>query len=160
MHLGKLSLFRSKVIFSLIVLLFMSGCAKFDKSVSELPMEGTWELLSETKIEKDDTTFLPASRNQRMIKILNKTHFSFLRHDLNSIQDSTKIFVAGGGTYKLQDNKYTENLEYCNFREWESLTFNFTIEIKNDTLTQRGIEKVEGLGVDRIIIEKYKRVKS
>ena len=44
-------------------------------------------------------------------------------------------------------------------REWEGHSFNFTVTISNDTLIQKGIEKVENLGIDRLIIEKYVRVK-
>lgn len=124
-----------------------------------LPIEGTWELLSETKIEKSDTTFTPAAKNQRMIKIINKTHFAFLRHDLNGGKDSTNaIYVAGGGTYDFKDGAYTEHLEFLNFREWENHDFHFTVKIQNDTLIQQGQEKVEGTDIDRYIIEKYIRV--
>ncbi len=122
------------------------------------PLEGTWELLSETKIENGDTTYAEASKAQRMIKIINKTHFAFLRHDLSQGKDSAALFVAGGGRYTLKDHNYTEYLDYFISREWENNTFHFTVNIMNDTLIQSGIEKVEGLGVDRIIIEKYKRV--
>lgn len=122
------------------------------------PIEGTWELLSETKIEKRDTTFTPAAKNQRMIKIINKTHFAFLRHDLNGGKDSTNaIYVAGGGTYTLTDSAYTEHLEFLNFREWENHDFHFTVKIQNDTLVQQGQEKIEGTDIDRYIIEKYIR---
>jgi hypothetical protein len=55
---------------------------------------------------------------------------------------------------------YTEHLEYCSAREWEGNDFAFTIHIRNDTLTQSGIEKVESAGVNRINIEKYVRVKN
>lgn len=124
-----------------------------------LPIEGTWELLSETKIEKSDTTFTPAAKNQRMIKIINKTHFAFLRHDLNGGKDSTNaIYVAGGGTYDFKDGAYTEHLEFLNFREWENHDFHFTVKIQNDTLIQQGQEKVAGTDIDRYIIEKYARV--
>jgi hypothetical protein len=124
-----------------------------------LPIEGTWELLSETKIEKSDTTVTPAAKNQRMIKIINKTHFAFLRHDLNGGKDSTNaIYVAGGGTYDLKDGAYTEHLEFLNFREWENHDFHFTVKIQNDTLVQQGQEKIEGTDIDRYIIEKYARV--
>jgi hypothetical protein len=123
------------------------------------PIEGTWELLSETKIEKSDTTFTPAAKNQRMIKIINKTHFAFLRHDLNGGKDSTNaIYVAGGGTYEFKDGAYTEHLEFLNFRDWENHDFHFTVKIQNDTLIQQGQEKVEGTDIDRYIIEKYARV--
>jgi hypothetical protein len=131
-----------------------------DTNGQTIPIQGTWELLSETKIENGDTTFSEASKDQKMIKILNGTHFSFLRHDLVKGKDSTAaIFVAGGGQYDLKEDQYTEHLEYCNFREWENNDFQFTVTVKNDTLVQQGTEKVEGIGVDRIIIEKYVRVK-
>lgn len=149
---------------ALLVILCMSACnteVKKEESVTApSPIVGTWELLSETKIEKGDTTFTPAAATQRMIKILNGTHFSFLRHDLTQGKDSTTAsFVAGGGSYTLKDSLYTENLEYCIARDWENHTFNFVVEIKEDTLIQTGVEKLEGLGVDRIIVEKYARVK-
>jgi hypothetical protein len=62
------------------------------------------------------------------------------------------------GPITLQGDKYTEHLEYFNYREWEGHTFDFTVTIKNDTLTQRGVEKLEHLGIDRIIEERYKRL--
>ena len=149
---------KLQTVFAVMLALLVSCSSKENNNASTIPIEGTWELLSETKIEKTDTVHTPASKSQRMIKIINPTHFSFLRHDLNQGKGSAAVFVAGGGRYILKDNAYTEHLEYCNFREWENHTFQFTVGIQNDTLTQQGIEKVEGLGVDRIIIEKYKRV--
>ena len=68
------------------------------------------------------------------------------------------MFVAGGGTYDLKDSTYTEHLEYCSARNWEGNTFVFTISINNDTLIQTGIEKIEDSKIDRLNIEKYRRV--
>jgi hypothetical protein len=133
---------------------------KNDETTQSSDLEGTWELLSETKIEKGDTTFTPAASTQKMIKIINATHFSFVRHDLTQGKDSTTAsFVSGAGTYALKDSSYTENLEYCTAREWEGHSFNFTVKIKEDTLVQKGVERLENLGIDRIIIEKYARVR-
>lgn len=95
-----------------------------------------------------------------MIKIINATHFSFLNHDLNKGNDSTSTFAAGGGAYSLDGNMYTEFLEYCSYREWEGNTFPFTVTIKDDTLIQQGVEKIEDLGVERLNIEKYVKVHS
>jgi hypothetical protein len=123
-------------------------------------LEGTWELLSETKIAKGDTTFTEASKAIPMIKVINATHFTFLRHDLTKGKDSTDaMFSAGGGRYELKGDQYTEFLEYCSAREWENNTFHFTVTVEGDQLTQEGHEKVEGTDIDRRIIEKYKRVK-
>ena len=122
---------------------------------------GTWELFSGTTIEKDDTVVADYTKDQQMIKIINDTHFSFLRHDLNKGKDSSKaIYSSGGGRYLLAGDQYTEYLDYCNDREWEGHVFNFTVTTKNDTLIQRGVEKIENAGIDRQIIEKYIRVKN
>jgi hypothetical protein len=124
------------------------------------PLEGTWQLISGTIIENGDTTVTNYSGNQSMIKIINATHFAFLNHDLTKGKDSTAVFGAGGGVYTLEGNQYTEYLEYCNAREWEGNTFQFTVKIEGDTLTQRGTEKIEKLGVERLNIEKYSRLKN
>jgi hypothetical protein len=146
--------------FAVIALVF--GCAPKEQEPEEDQQNsiiGTWELLSETKIQGNDTTYTEAAKDKRMIKIINQTHFAFLNHDLKQGKDSVKVFVAGGGNYTLKDGDYKEHLEYCNFREWENNIFDFKVEIKNDTLIQQGVEKVEGIGVDRFIIEKYVRLK-
>src|SRR6187397_2418640 len=75
------------------------------------PLEGTWQLMSGTIIEKGDTTVTDYSGNQSMIKIINATHFAFLNHDLKKGKDSTASFVAGGGVYILDGDQYTEYLE-------------------------------------------------
>ena len=123
-------------------------------------LEGTWQLVSGTIIENGDTTVTNYSGNLSMIKVINATHFAFLNHDLKKGKDSTAVFGAGGGVYTLEGNQYTEYLEYCNAREWEGNTFQFTVTIQGDTLTQRGTEKVENLGLERLNIEKYTRLKN
>ncbi|RRB02367.1 hypothetical protein [Larkinella rosea] len=131
-----------------------SGC----EPQKPLPLVGTWELISATSTEKD-STFSTFDPNRKMIKIINATHFAFLNHAVQPGKDSTAAaFSAGGGTYTLADSTYTENLDYFVDKQWENHKFRFTVRISNDTLTQTGIEKLEKLGIDRIIVEKYKRV--
>jgi hypothetical protein len=123
------------------------------------PIEGTWKLLTGTIIEKGDTTITNYTGDLSMIKIINATHFSFLNHDLKKGTDSTAVFSAGGGRYTLSGDQYTEYLEYCSYREWEGNTFPFTLTIAGDTLIQHGVEKIEDLGVERLNVEKYIRVR-
>ena len=120
---------------------------------------GTWKLVSATVIEKNDTVVTNYTKDKSFIKIINDTHFAFLQHDLNKGKDSGAVFSSGGGSYLLKDSMYTEHLEYCSDRNWEGNNFNFTITLKNDTLIQSGVEKVESAGVDRVNIEQYTRVK-
>jgi len=129
------------------------------ESEKRLPIAGTWKLISGTLIEKSDTTVTWYTKNISFIKIINDTHFAFLSHDLNKGKDSSAMYSSGGGSYSLKDNQYTEHLEYCSAREWEGNDFSFTITIHNDTLIQKGIEKVADAGVDRLNIEKYVRWK-
>lgn len=141
----------------------MSACggteSKTKETAAPTPLPGTWKLLSGTLIEKGDTTVTNYTQGVSFIKIINDSHFAFIQHDLNKGKDSTASFSAGGGTYTLKDSVYTEKLEYCNAREWEGNEFHFTISIQNDTLVQRGVEKVEAAGVERLNIEKYVRLK-
>ena len=124
-----------------------------------VPIVGTWQLISGTVIEKGDTTVTYYTKDLSFIKIINDTHFAFLKHDLNKGKDSSSAFGSGGGSYSLEDSIYTEHLEYCSDREWEGNDFKFTISIKNDTLIQSGIEKLEKEGINRLNIERYIRLK-
>ncbi|MEP7321251.1 MAG: hypothetical protein ABI761_05005 [Saprospiraceae bacterium] len=127
--------------------------------LSGIPIQGTWQLISGTLIEKGDTSVTDYTKNISFIKIINASHFAFLQHDLKKGKDSVAVYSSGGGSYSLQDSLYTEHLEYCSDRVWEGNDFKFTIEVKNDTFIQRGVEIVESAGVNRINIERYKRVK-
>ena len=123
------------------------------------PIEGTWRLLTGTLIEKGDTSITDYTKNVSFIKIINDSHFSFVQHDLKKGKDSAAVFSAGAGRYELKDSIYTEHLEYCTAREWEGHDFTFTVEIRSDTLVQSGIERIDSLGINRMNIEKYVRVK-
>jgi Lipocalin-like domain len=150
-----------KSIFVAGIFLMLLSCNTVQNKTSDkkLPIQGTWKLLTGTLIEKGDTTVTDYTKATGFIKIINDTHFAFLSHDLNKGKDSAAAFVAGGGKYSLKDSSYTEHLEYCSDRQWEGNDFDFTITINNDTLTQKGLEKIDSIGVNRLNIEKYVRVK-
>lgn len=121
-----------------------------------VPIRGTWKLLTGTLIEKGDTVVTDYTTGRSFIKIINDSHFAFLSHTLRK---DTTDFSAGGGSYTLAGNNYTEHLEYCNAKEWEGHDFSFTVTINTDTLIQSGVEKIEAQGIDRINIEKYVKYK-
>jgi hypothetical protein len=147
-------------VFFVTTLLSCGQLAENKVQKSSIPLEGTWKLITAMIIEKGDTTVTDYTKKTSFIKIINTTHFSFLQHDLSKGKDSSPaVFSAGGGTYKLQDSTYTEHLEYCNAREWEGNDFKLTVAIRNDTLIQRGVEKVASAGVYRVNLEKYVRLK-
>jgi len=136
------------------------ACTENQRTEStSLPLIGTWQLIQGTVIEGIDTTVTDYTQNVSFIKIINDTHFSFLLHDLKKGKGADSIFASGGGRYTLRDSLYTEHLAYCSDRNWEGNDFEFTIQIKNDTLIQTGIEKVASVGVNRLNTEKYVRIK-
>jgi hypothetical protein len=148
---------KNYISFLIAVLLLVSCETKKDSNT--LQLAGTWRLISAETTEKD-STFSTFNSKTKMIKIINDSHFAFFNHDLNNGKDdSTAVFFGGGGKYTLKDSIYIENLEYFNNRQWENNKFEFVIKIQNDTLIQKGVEKVAKLGVDRIIVEKYVREK-
>lgn len=147
----------------IILCLASASCqvkTKVDASENaSLPLAGTWKLISGTTIDSTDTVVTNYTKGQSFIKIINNSHFAFLQHDLQKGKDSAASFSAGGGHYSLKDSLYTEHLEYCSAREWEGNHFDFVVSIHNDTLVQKGVEKVDKIGVNRINIEKYVRMK-
>ena len=150
------------VLFAIVTLII--SCSEKTKNGPDMSattsIEGTWKLLTGTIIEKCDTTITDYTKDKSFIKVINDSHFAFLLHDLSKGKDSSSAaFSAGGGSYSLTGNKYTEHLEYCNAREWEGHDFSFTITFSGDTLIQSGVEKIEAQGIDRINIEKYIKVK-
>jgi hypothetical protein len=150
-------------IYFLSIIILLVACNSNSKNEeikkNKLPLIGTWKLISGTLIEKGDTVITNYTKKTSFIKIINATHFAFLSHDMNKGKEADSSFSAGGGHYSLQDSSYTEHLEYCSDRQWEGNDFSFTITIKNDTLIQTGIEKVENAGVNRLNVEKYSRMK-
>jgi hypothetical protein len=129
-------------------------------SISDNPMTGTWELISGSTIQGKDTTFTDYTKNRKFIKIINGSHFSFVGHDLSKGKDTAAFYTSGAGTYTLSDSTYTEHLQYCSDRAWEGNDFTFHIAIRNDSLTQTGVEKIDSIGVNRLNIERYVRLKN
>lgn len=151
-----------KSTFPCLLILSLAACHDVQNNSTDkdaLPIQGTWKLLNGTLIEKGDTTVTDYTKATEFIKVINPTHFAFLSHDVHHGKDTAASFSAGGGKYSLKDSLYTEHLEYCSDRQWEGNDFQFTVTIHNDTLIQQGLEKIDSIGINRINIEKYVRVK-
>jgi len=153
-----------KAKFLLIPMLALAACAQpsAEKTIADVPvtpLQGTWKLISAVKIIKADTavTYPEKGQEDEMIKVINGDHFAFFKHDLK--KGGKSIFDSGAGTYSLTGDNYTENLQYCNYREWEGHSFNFKVSFKGDTLQQKGIEKIDSLKIDQEIVETYIRIK-
>ncbi|MDB4920727.1 hypothetical protein [Mucilaginibacter sp.] len=153
--------FKPAVFLSLSAIAFLMACNNQGEKKEQAtnPIIGTWQLVSGATITKGHTQAYPKEKDQQMIKVINETHFAFLNHVMNAAKDSSNKFDAGGGRYTLKGDQYTEHLDYYKDKAWEGKPFTFTVTFNGDTLVQKGIEKVEGTGIDRVIIEKYLKVK-
>jgi hypothetical protein len=121
----------------------------------ESPLNGTWRLLNSKSIVKKDTTDTSPKKGLETLKIYNDTHFTFFTHNIDKSVPAT--YDSGAGTYTLNGESYTEHLKYCSEREWENHDFNFTMKVGHDTISQRGVEKIDSgaVHIDHIIIETY-----
>jgi hypothetical protein len=148
-----------KFIYTALLISCLAMACKTEKQ-PPLPIQGTWQLLTATIVDNNDSVVTDYTKGRKFIKIINDSHFSFLHHDLTKGIDSPAVFSAGGGSYTLKDSTYTEHLEFCNDRAWERNNFSFIVTIHNDTLIQKGIEKVEGTNINRLNMETYVRTKT
>lgn len=128
-------------------------------SAPSSPLTGTWQLVTSQVITKGDTAVTFPVKNQEMIKIFTDNQFAFFKHDINKGQGENAVFDAGSGTYTLNGDDYAEHLVYCSARGWEDQKFNFKLAVKNDSLIQKGIEKIDSLNIDHEIVEIYKKVR-
>ena len=90
-----------KIAFVLIVTTLIScrgNTKRYLSKPSQIPIAGTWQLITGTHIEKGDTIVTDYTKKISFIKIINDTHFAFLQHDLSKGKDSSAaVFVAGAG---------------------------------------------------------------
>jgi hypothetical protein len=140
-----------------VAIFFATSCTF--KTETDNPVIGTWQLLTHTEITKGVSAVTDYTKDNKMIKIINATHFAFLNHTINTKKDSSNNFDAGGGVYTLAGDKYTEHLDYYKDKNWEGKSFDFTVTFSGDTLIQKGLEKVDKENINRTIIEKYLKVK-
>ena len=148
---------------TIILTLYLTGCTvktkQEEKHTVNTSIQGTWKLISAQTIVNNDTTLTDYTLDMDGIKIIGSDHFAFFQHDLNKGLDSANArYSSGGGKYRLAGNRYTEYLEYCSARKWEGNKFSFEVEVRNDSLIQRGVEKIAELGVNRYLTEIYTRI--
>ena len=114
---------------------------------------GSWKLVYNEIKEADSVQVKDLSKTD-FIKIINNSHFSFISQP----KDSLGSFYAGAGTYSFDGENYIETLKYIEYKPIRNHQFPFKIKIKGDTLIQSGTEKVEGINMNREIVEKYIRI--
>ena len=132
------------------------------------PLEGAWELVEAKNVPADPDFSLTKTHQ---IKILTKTHFAFMSQDrlpaktkptAAELTAAAKSFSAGGGTYKLEGDAYTEHIEFFAVPKFVGASITFKIKWEGDEWIQSGTLPLKALGLsdhDVQITEKYRRIK-
>ena len=143
----------------------LQGCAPEKTST----IEGAWKLI-DAKYTPADPTF--SLTTYRQIKILTKTHWAYLSQQrsapkLTSQSDAellaaAKTFGAGGGTYTLDGDAYTEHVEFFSVPNFVGATIKYKIKWDGGEWIQTGTLPIKALGLgdkDMELVERYRRIK-
>ncbi len=98
-------------------------------------------------------TWMETTDSLKEIKVISPTHVFFMVFNKDS------FMYAGAGTYSIEGNKYTENLEYANFDFSSMKGFSFDYDVQGDKFMQKGILTMPD-GTPQPINHTFTRVKS
>jgi len=150
---------KKAIFLSLIIGMIVGGCTQEKKS----PVEGAWQLvqLAQKNVDKTIIAF-PGILTGGGMKMWTKEHFVFagtLKDTFSKDSTTSTKTFCGGGTYKLDGNKYEEYYKYNNNEAAINKKFKNLLEIRNDTLfIINSIDDNWNLP-ERYTIEKYVRMK-
>ena len=138
----------------IISLLFMFSCTQQNR---KLP-QGAWQLVHVQGIFGDTSVSLyPGRYNGGDIKMWTENNFVFVGHYKN---DTSFFDNYGGGTYKLEGNKYEESIQYHADTISVGKRIKMLLELKNDTLVQTWPVDDTGKIIEKgYYVEKYVRIK-
>jgi len=152
---------------AVVLCLTLLGC----DSGKQNRVEGAWELVT-VKETSPDTTIDYSKTGLRQIKIITKTHFAFLNQKTGDekftgegtdeqLLKRAKTFYAGGGTYSLDGDSYTEHIEFFSNPNFVGMSIPFKIKIEGDRLIQTGTMPYKAAGLrdrDINLYEEYRRI--
>lgn len=94
-------------------------------------MVGTWVMKSGVLHGPDGQVGITDPAFSRQMKVINDTHFTTLWQD--AVTNENMGF--NGGTYRYNNNIYTEHLEFFSITRRIGDTAHFKVEIKENTLS-------------------------
>ena len=145
---------KTILICCLIITLGFTSCTQ--KKSPEL--EGAWKLVQYQTVKGNSAVIdFPGKSDMDIIKIWSGDHFM----SVGRVKTDTVVKDGYGmGTFKLEGNRYEENVRILFYKEWEGKTIKMTLEIKNDTLIQTyPVDDHGQMDKNWAWIEKYVRIK-
>jgi hypothetical protein len=118
------------VALTLFLCLALLGCVSEKKNA----IEGTWRVVAGT-MKTADTTISYSQTNLFGMKMIVDNQWAISGQALG---DGDTLAYYGGGTYTLEGNIYTESVKYNIVKSRVGRTIPFEVEVKNDTLIQKG----------------------
>lgn len=144
---------KQKVVaLTLLLWLTLAGCVSEKKHA----IEGTWRIVSGT-MKTADTTMSYSQSNLFGMKMIANNQWAIFGQPLGAGDTSA---YYGGGTYILEGNIYKESIKYNIVKSRVGRTIAFEVEVRNDTLIQKGPPKtVEYANSKWALYEVWVRVK-
>jgi hypothetical protein len=121
-------------------------------------IKGTWKLVQYQTINGNSViNEFPGKSVMDMTKIWTDTHFMAVGR---TKIDTTVSDGYALGTYKLEGNRYEEDVKILFYKPWEGKKIKMLLDLKNDTLIQTyPVDDKGKMDKDWAWIEKYVRVK-
>jgi hypothetical protein len=144
---------KVKSIFYVMMLIIIAGCTQ---QKSKLP-QGAWQLVYMKSISGDTVQYeFPGNVTGSDIKMWSENHFLAVGRFQ---EDTTFMDLGVGGTYKLEGNRYEENVQYHTFKNSVGQNIKMLLELRNDTLIQTWPVDENGQ-IDKLnySVEKYIRL--
>lgn len=123
-----------------------------------LNIQGAWKLVQSQTVTGDKAVIdFPGKYDIDGTKIWSGNHFMFVTR---TKIDTTVMDWYGIGTYKVNGNKYEENVRLINYPQWEGTTIKMLLTMKNDTLIQTyPVDDKGQMDKKGATIEKYIKIK-
>ncbi len=94
-----------------LFLIIHFGCTPDESKVVDINIDqltGTWRLIKTIEIGHEDSTGRRDSETRYYIKHVSETHFTWIEYD----KENEQLLGAGGGTFSLNANTYTEDIKF------------------------------------------------
>jgi hypothetical protein len=119
--------------------IFLPGAASLaDEPAKDLPnIHGVWKLHARIGDDGEANELTGEEAEALIVKFISSGRWCITYADANT----GSVRFHHGGTYTLKGNEYAESIKYANesTNDLVNNTFRFSVRVKGDTLTQKGI---------------------